>query len=50
MTWEPWAAAAGTLQQPLDSLQRTDNVQLWVWFTDTTGALSAPDFATPQRS
>ena len=37
---------AGTLQQPLDSLQRTDNVQLWVWFTDTTGALSAPDFAT----
>ncbi len=37
---------AGTLQQPLGDLQRTDNVQLWVWFTDTTGALSAPDFAT----
>ena len=37
---------AGTLQQPLADLQRTDNVQLWVWFTDTTGALSAPDFAT----
>lgn len=38
--------SAGTLQQPLDDLQRTDNVQLWVWFTDTTGTLSAPDFAT----
>ncbi len=40
------AGAASTLQQPLDNLQKTDNVQLWVWFTDTTGTLSAPDFAT----
>ena len=40
------AGAAATLQAPLDTLQRTDNVQLWVWFTDTTGALGAPDFAT----
>jgi len=40
------AGAARTLQQPLDNLQKTDNVQLWVWFTDTTGTLSAPDFAT----
>jgi BMFP domain-containing protein YqiC len=44
------AGAAGTLQQPLTDLQRTDNVQLWVWFTDTTGALSAPDFATQAAS
>ncbi|MDR3544868.1 MAG: TPM domain-containing protein [Candidatus Limnocylindrales bacterium] len=40
------AGAAATLQGPLDTLQKTDNVQLWVWFTDTTGTLSAPDFAT----
>jgi len=40
------AGAAATLQGPLDTLQKTDNVQLWVWFMDTTGGLAAPDFAT----
>jgi protein-export membrane protein SecD len=34
------------VQRALDDLQGEDNVQLWVWFTDTTGSLSAPDFAT----
>jgi uncharacterized membrane protein YgcG len=38
--------AASPVQQALDDLQRTDNVKLWVWFLDTTGALSAPVFAT----
>ena len=34
------------VQQALDDLQRTDNVQLWVWFTDTTDGSAAADFAT----
>ena len=34
------------VQQALDDLQRAANVQLWVWFTDTTGSLLAPDLAT----
>jgi uncharacterized membrane protein YgcG/BMFP domain-containing protein YqiC len=33
------------VQPALDNLQRAANVQLWVWFTDTTGSLSAADFA-----
>src|SRR5450759_4784754 len=43
------AALGGTtsaVQQALDDLQRTDNVQLWVWFTDTTDGSAAADFAT----
>jgi uncharacterized membrane protein YgcG len=38
--------ATSAVQPALDDLQRAANVQLWVWFTDTTGSLSAPDFAT----
>jgi BMFP domain-containing protein YqiC len=37
---------SSAVQQALDDLQRGNNVQLWVWFTDTTGSLSAPAFAT----
>jgi uncharacterized membrane protein YgcG/BMFP domain-containing protein YqiC len=40
------SGGAGSLQPALDDLQRTSNVQLWVWFTDTTGGLTAADFAT----
>ncbi len=40
------SGGAGSVQPALDDLQRAANVQLWVWFTDTTGGLSAPDFAT----
>jgi len=39
------SGAAGSVQPALDNLQRAANVQLWVWFTDTTGSLSAADFA-----
>ncbi len=38
--------ATSAVKQALADLQREDNVQLWVWFTDTTGGLSPPDFAT----
>jgi len=36
----------------LDQLLRETGTQLWVWFTDTTGSLTAPDFAaqTAERS
>ena len=37
--------STGTVQKALDDLQNTASVQLWVWFTDTTGGLSAADFA-----
>src|SRR5450759_1718938 len=37
--------STGTVQKALDDLQSTASVQLWVWFTDTTGGLSAADFA-----
>ncbi len=40
------SGGATSVQPALDDLQRAANVQLWVWFTDTTGGLSAPDFAT----
>src|SRR5450759_807244 len=40
------SGGAGSVQPALDDLQRAANVQLWVWFTDTTGGLSAADFAT----
>jgi uncharacterized membrane protein YgcG/BMFP domain-containing protein YqiC len=40
------SGGAGSVKPALDDLLRTSNVQLWVWFTDTTGSLSAPDFAT----
>src|SRR5450759_1388153 len=38
--------STGTVQPALDNLQRAANVQLWVWFTDTTGSLSTADCAT----
>ena len=37
--------STGTVQKALDDLQNAASVQLWVWFTDTTGGLSAADFA-----
>ncbi len=40
------SGGAGSVQPALDDLVRAANVQLWVWFTDTTGGLSAADFAT----
>src|SRR5664280_443818 len=40
------SGGAGSVKPALDDLLRTSNVQLWVWFTDTTGSLTAPDFAT----
>ena len=40
------SGGADSVKPALDDLLRTSNVQLWVWFTDTTGGLSAPDFAT----
>lgn len=40
------SGGAASVQPALDDLQRAADVQLWVWFTDTTGGLSAPDFAT----
>jgi uncharacterized membrane protein YgcG/BMFP domain-containing protein YqiC len=39
----------GSVKPALDDLLRTSSVQLWVWFTDTTGSLSAPDFATQTK-
>ena len=38
--------STGAVQRALDDLQGGANIQLWVWFTDTTGSLSAADFAT----
>jgi uncharacterized membrane protein YgcG len=32
-------------QAALDELLAATGVQLWAWYTDTTGALTAPDFA-----
>jgi uncharacterized membrane protein YgcG/BMFP domain-containing protein YqiC len=43
---EALGGTTSDVQRALDDLQGEDNVQLWVWFTDTTGSLSAPDFAT----
>ena len=40
------SGGADSIRPALDDLQATSNVQLWVWFTDTTGSMSAPDFAT----
>ncbi len=40
------SSGPGSVKPALEDLQRTANVQLWVWFTDTTGGLSAADFAT----
>src|SRR5450759_5298604 len=36
----------GAVQKALDDLQNAANVQLWVWFTDTTDGSAAADFAT----
>jgi len=38
--------STGAVQRALDDLQGGANIQLWVWFTDTTGSLSAADLAT----
>jgi uncharacterized membrane protein YgcG len=39
------AAGRREAEAALDELLRTTGTQLWAWYTDTTGSLTAPDFA-----
>ena len=43
------SGGAGSVKQALDDLQATSNVQLWVWFTDTTGSIIGARLRDPDR-